>query len=93
MHITYRFFVSKAADPWVDVDGLLSWCSFHFKLGRTSFPLQLEVKATPGRKTIHFYPRVRSLRNKKNCNMYFGTPESTLDKSSLVLRLARRWVI
>jgi hypothetical protein len=28
-------FVSKAAGPWVVVDGLLSWCSFHFQLGRT----------------------------------------------------------
>jgi hypothetical protein len=25
-------FVSKAAGPWVVVDGLLSWCSFHFQL-------------------------------------------------------------
>jgi hypothetical protein len=28
---------------------------------------QVEVKATPGQKTIHYYPRVSSLRNKKNC--------------------------
>jgi hypothetical protein len=51
-------FVSKAADLWVLADGLLSWCSFHF---------QLEVKATPGQKTIHYYPQVSSLRNKNNC--------------------------
>jgi hypothetical protein len=30
-------FVSKAADPWVVVDGLLSWCRFHFQLGWTTF--------------------------------------------------------
>jgi hypothetical protein len=29
-------FVSKAAGPWVVVDGLLSWCSFHFRLGWTT---------------------------------------------------------
>jgi hypothetical protein len=44
-------FVSKAADRWVVVDGLLSWCSFHFQLGWTiSHNPQLEVIATPGHK-------------------------------------------
>jgi hypothetical protein len=30
-------FVSKAVDLWVVVDGPLSWCSFHFQLGWTTF--------------------------------------------------------
>jgi hypothetical protein len=53
--------VSKAADPWVVVDGLLSWCGFHLQLGWATVS-----------------------------NKHFGTPKSTLDKSSLVLRLV--WI-
>jgi hypothetical protein len=74
-------FVSKAAGLWVVVDGLLSWCSFHFQLEWTACcPPQLEVKATPGQKT---FETKRTVSNK-----HFGTPKSTLDKSSLVQRLA-----
>jgi hypothetical protein len=69
MFITYNFFVSKAADPWVVVDGLLS----------RGEP-QLEVKATPGQKTVHYYQRASILRNTINVSdKHFGTPKSTLD--------------
>jgi hypothetical protein len=46
MLITYSSFVSKAAGPWVVVEGLLSGCRCHFPR---------DVKATPGQKTIHHF--------------------------------------
>jgi hypothetical protein len=55
-------FVSKADNPWVVVNGLLSGCSFHFQL---------------------VWITVRTVSNK-----HFGTPKTTNDKRSLVLRLA-----
>jgi hypothetical protein len=59
-----------------------------------SCPPQLEVKATPGQKTIDYYPWTSSLQTKRTVsNKHFGTPKSTLDESSLVLRLAWRWLM
>jgi hypothetical protein len=61
-------FVSKAADLWVVVDGLLSWCSFHFQLHQDRRP------TTTTHQSAAFETK-RTVSNK-----HFGTPKSTLDK-------------